>query len=168
MFRLERPGDTERFALWKKAHESESKDRRLLWHGSEWGNFAGILSQGLRGDGLVAPNGKNFCQGVYFADFSTKSLGYCRPKSGGNYLILLCEVELGNSNKIATRHIGATTHKKWRDAEYIHTDLKGIQVPDLHAGKTDSIGTHGYFHSEYVALDPAQIIQRYLFHVRVV
>lgn len=80
---------------------------------------------------------------------------------------MLCEVELGSSDIIATRHIGATTHKKWRDAGYIHTNLKGIQVPDLHAGQTNTARGSRFYHSEYVALDPAQIIQRYLFHVTV-
>ena len=47
IFRIERVGETDRFAKSKfaKIHKS---DKRLLWHGSRTTNFGGILSQGLR------------------------------------------------------------------------------------------------------------------------
>jgi len=166
VFRLERPGEAERFANWEKENKTLIGDRRLLWHGSSLGNFAGILSQGLRGDGIT-PNGSNFCAGVYFADISTKSSGYCRAAPQTEVLMLLCEVELGNpssSKSLATRVIGSTIHKEWRDAEYIHPRFKGVKVPDVHAGTTSANG--GMYHSEYVAHSPAQIIQRYLFHIK--
>ncbi|KAJ5795055.1 Peptidase S10 serine carboxypeptidase [Penicillium paradoxum] len=165
IFRLERPGEAERFAQWKKAHSENIGDRRLLWHGSTSGNFAGILSQGLRGDGIASLDGKNFCPGVYFADMSTKSAGYCRIQ-GGPALMLLCEVELGmesapKESSIARRHIGNTIHNKWRDAGYIHPDLEGMLVPDVHAGTTTNTSSRsGLYHSEYIAHNPAQVYQR--------
>ncbi|KAG0155827.1 hypothetical protein PDIDSM_3000 [Penicillium digitatum] len=76
IFRLERPGESKRFAQWKRANLAHIGDRRLLWHGSTSSNFAGILSRGLRGDGIVGTNGKHFVPGVFFADMSTKSAGY--------------------------------------------------------------------------------------------
>ncbi|KGO68804.1 hypothetical protein PITC_076860 [Penicillium italicum] len=164
VFRLERPGEAERFAQWEKANHAHVGDRRLLWHGSRASNFAGILSQGLRGDGIVSTDGKHFVPGVFFADISTKSAGYCRQQ--GEALILLCEVELGTSSAIATHCVGSTVHKKWRDAGYIHPDFKGSQVPDVRAGTMTASGTPSYYHSEYVAKSPAQVRQRYLFHVK--
>jgi poly [ADP-ribose] polymerase len=166
VFRLERPGEAERFAKWEKANEAHIGDRRLLWHGSPRGNFAGILSQGLRRDGIISPNGKDFCQGVFFADISTKSARYCRAVPQAEVLMLLCEVELGQSSKIATRKIGTTTHNKWRDAGYIHPDFRGFKVPDVHGGTKESTQRSVYFNSEYIAHDPAQVIQRYLFHIK--
>jgi poly [ADP-ribose] polymerase len=168
VFRLQRTGEAERFAGWKKANQANIGDRRLLWHGSSRGNFAGILSQGLRGDG-VNPNGGSFCPGVYIADISTKSAKYCRALPKPEVLMLLCEVELGNGNpNIGFKHIGNTTHNEWRDAGYIHSELKGVMVPDVHAGTAT---TNRYLggalrHSEYVALNPAQVIQKYLFHIK--
>lgn len=165
VFRLERPGEAERFAQWEKENIASIGDRRLLWHGSMSSNFAGILSQGLRGDGIVSTDGKHFVPGVFFADISTKSAGYCRQK--GEALMLLCEVELGKSSAVSVERVGKTVHKKWRDAGYIHPDFKGTQVPDVLAG-TRSSSSSGLYHSEYVAKSPAQIRQRYLFHVKIV
>ncbi|KAJ5507466.1 hypothetical protein N7527_009609 [Penicillium freii] len=165
VFRLERPGEAERFAQWEKENLASIGDRRLLWHGSMSSNFAGILSQGLRGDGIVSTDGKDFVPGVFFADISTKSAGYCQQK--GEALMLLCEVELGKSSAVSVERVGRTVHKKWRDAGYIHPDFKGTQVPDVLAG-TKSSRSSGLYHSEYVAESPAQIRQRYLFHVKIV
>ncbi|KAJ5360622.1 hypothetical protein N7517_009813 [Penicillium concentricum] len=166
VFRLERPGEAERFAQWEKANLANIGDRRLLWHGSASSNFAGILTQGLRNDGIASLDGKAFIPGVFFADISTKSAGYCRLK--GEALMLLCEVELGTSSSLSHHVLGRTIHKKWCDAGYIHPDFKGSMVPDLHAGTMTVNGTPNLYHSEYVAKSPAQIRQRYLFHVKLV
>jgi poly [ADP-ribose] polymerase len=169
VFRLERPGEAERFAKWEKDNEVHTGDRRLLWHGSWCGNFAGILSQGLRGDGIINPNGSGFCNGIFFADISTKSAGYCRASPGLEVLMLLCEVELGNettNTPLAWRYIGRTVHSKWRDAEYIHPDFKGVLVPDVNAETTLGEYKSNFYNSEYVALNPSQVIQRYLFHIK--
>jgi len=71
------------------------KNRLLLFHGSATSNFIGILSQGLR----IAPPeaqfaGSAFGTGVYFADMSAKSFGYCRGTGNDTIFILLCEVRL--------------------------------------------------------------------------
>ncbi|CAG8919096.1 unnamed protein product [Penicillium salamii] len=157
-------GEGERFSEWQK-RVSHSGDRRLLWHGSGCANFAGILTQGLRGSGLVSPDGKSFRQGIYFADMSTKSAGYSGASANNECLIMLCEVELGLSRAVAGRIEGATTHNAWRTAGYIHPDFQNVKVPDINAGTTTKTGV-GLYHSEYIAYDPAQIIQRYLFHIK--
>ncbi|CAG8409264.1 unnamed protein product [Penicillium salamii] len=158
-------GDGERFSEWQKADVSRKGDRRLLWHGSGCANFAGILTQGLRGGGLVSPNGKPFLPGIYFADMSTKSAGYSGSTANKECLIMLCEVELGVCETVAGRRVGATTHNAWRTAGYIHPDFKNVRVPDVNAGRSTNTGS-GLFHCEYIAHDPAQVIQRYLFHIK--
>jgi hypothetical protein len=52
-------------------------------------NFASILRQGL----TIGPT-----QGIFFADRSGKSLGYCRANRGEDAFVLLCEVELGQQS----------------------------------------------------------------------
>ncbi|KAJ5512376.1 hypothetical protein N7463_001928 [Penicillium fimorum] len=59
-------------------------------------------------------------------------------------------------------------HKSWRDAGYIHPDFKGSKVPDVHVGTTTVSYNLSLYHSEYVAKSPAQIRQRYMFHVKIV
>jgi poly [ADP-ribose] polymerase 2/3/4 len=70
----------------------------LLWHGSRFSNFVGILSQGLRIAPPEAPKtGYLFGKGVYFADMAGKSARYCCSNLSDNVgLFLLCEVALGN------------------------------------------------------------------------
>ena len=71
---------------------------KLLWHGSRFSNFVGILSQGLRIAPPEAPStGYNFGKGVYFADMIGKSWHYARPNLSGNVgVFVLAEVALGN------------------------------------------------------------------------
>jgi poly [ADP-ribose] polymerase len=52
IFRVERPGESERFE--KSTKTIKDSKRLLLWHGSRTTNYGGILSQGLR----IAPPGK--------------------------------------------------------------------------------------------------------------
>lgn len=69
----------------------------LLWHGSRFSNFVGILSQGLRIAPPEAPKtGYLYGKGVYFADMAGKSAPYtCSYLSDNVGLFLLCEVALG-------------------------------------------------------------------------
>ena len=71
----------------------------LLWHGSRFSNFGGILSQGLRIAPPEAPKtGYLFGKGVYFADMAGKSAPYCCANLSNNVgLFLVCEVALGKS-----------------------------------------------------------------------
>jgi len=64
VFKIERKGEAERFAPFKK-----EDNRILLFHGSAMSNYMGILSQGLRIAPPEAPTtGYMFGKGVYFAD----------------------------------------------------------------------------------------------------
>lgn len=92
-FEVEREGEKERF------NPEKLGNRQLLWHGSRFSNFVGILSQGMRIAPPEAPcSGYLFGKGVYFADLVGKSCPYaCPGLSNGIATFVLCEVALGQS-----------------------------------------------------------------------
>lgn len=146
IWRIERDGEKARFD--QSDFSKVGSDRRLLWHGSRCTNFGGILSQGLRIAPPEAPvSGYMFGKGIYLADMSSKSAGYCASGvSGGHALLLLCEAELGdpmqeltrasyqagetakNNNQLSTWGKGRTGPSKWMDAAAAHPGLKGIRM----------------------------------------
>lgn len=78
IFKIKREGEEERF-------NEKIGNRQLLWHGSRFSNWGGILSQGLRIAPPEAPaTGYMFGKGVYFADIVTKSAGYCCSNISNN------------------------------------------------------------------------------------
>lgn len=183
IFRIERQGEKNRFISDKIA------DRRLLWHGSRATNYGGILSQGLRIAPPEAPvSGYMFDKGIYLADMSSKSINYCVPGiSEGTALLLLCEAELGKPMQELTRsEYNAAAHAKakgvwstfgkgmtgppvWKDAECVHSSLKGIKMPDTSRklpGPTNVPGAYLQY-NEYIAYDVSQVRLRYLFRVKV-
>ncbi|GKZ80033.1 hypothetical protein AnigIFM56816_004245 [Aspergillus niger] len=183
IFRIERQGEKDRFQS-SMYSNIQNSCRRLLWHGSRSTNFGGILSQGLRIAPPEAPvSGYMFGKGVYFADMSTKSAGYCFSWGSGNRgLLLLCDVEVGNpmyerdtasfnagqeakaEAKIATLGRGRSIPGGWKDAGCVNEDLKGVLMPDVRMPNTNS-NSRGLMYNEYIVYDVAQIQQKYLFHV---
>ncbi|KAI1776736.1 PARP-domain-containing protein [Hypoxylon cercidicola] len=183
IFRIERRGEKERF----EAVHGAPRDRRLLWHGSRCTNFGGILSQGLRIAPPEAPvSGYMFGKGIYLADMSSKSAGYCFPyNSNGHALLLLCEAELGDpiqklynasydagetakkQGMLSTWGQGQTGPSQWKDAECVHPSLKGIRIPDtsVKPGPTGIFGAYLQY-NEYICYDISQVRLRYLFRVR--
>jgi poly [ADP-ribose] polymerase len=61
-------------------------------------NFVGILTQGLRIAPPEAPaSGYLYGKGAYFADLIEKSTNYtCYSSTNNEFLILLCQVAVGN------------------------------------------------------------------------
>ncbi|GKZ23618.1 hypothetical protein AbraIFM66951_009894 [Aspergillus brasiliensis] len=183
IFRIERQGEKDRFQS-SKYSKIKNSCRRLLWHGSRSTNFGGILSQGLRIAPPEAPvSGYMFGKGVYFADMSTKSAGYCCSWGSGNKgLLLLCDVEVGNpmyeletgsfnageeakkEAKIATLGRGRSIPGGWKDAGCVNDDLKGVLMPDVQVPSANAT-SKGLMYNEYIVYDVAQIQQKYLFHV---
>ncbi|KAK6699201.1 hypothetical protein SNK05_012017 [Fusarium graminearum] len=186
IFRIEREGEFKRFDDSK--FSKMSSDRRLLWHGSRATNFGGILSQGLRIAPPEAPStGYMFGKGIYLADMSSKSAGYCCAyNSGGEALLLLCEAELGdpiqkltgasydagttakNQGMHSTWGQGRTGPSSWIDAEVVHENLKGIKMPDpnIKPGNTN-VANAGLYYNEYICYDVAQVKLRYLLRVKI-
>jgi poly [ADP-ribose] polymerase len=77
-------------------------NKKLLWHGSRFSNFVGILSQGLRIAPPEAPStGYLFGKGVYFADIIQKSWPYACPNLSNNVgIYILATVALGNTREL--------------------------------------------------------------------
>ena len=96
IFTLEREGEDKIYNPKKLGNE------KLLWHGSRFSNFVGILSNGMRIAPPEAPKtGYNFGKGVYFADLSGKSAPYCCTYlSRGTGLFVLCQVALGTCQEL--------------------------------------------------------------------
>ncbi|KAJ4256653.1 hypothetical protein NW762_008749 [Fusarium torreyae] len=186
IFRIERHGETKRFDNSK--FSKISSDRRLLWHGSRATNYGGILSQGLRIAPPEAPvSGYMFGKGIYLADMSSKSAGYCcHYNSGGHALLLLCEAELGdpmqqltgasstagtsakNQGMHSTWGQGRTGPSKWIDAGVVHESLKGIKMPDPSVKPGDTnVQNASLYYNEYICYDIAQVKLRYLLRVKI-
>ncbi|PHH70650.1 hypothetical protein CDD82_7000 [Ophiocordyceps australis] len=75
IFRIKRRGEAVRFAESRFATLKKS-NRRLLWHGSAYPNFAYILSQGLRNPPNTITQDLPLGRGVFLADISSKSLNF--------------------------------------------------------------------------------------------
>ena len=91
VYKVARPAEQTGF------NPSNLDNKKLLWHGTRFSNFVGILTQGMRIAPPEAPcSGYLFGKGLYFADMAEKSTRYCRTyDSRGTGLMLLCEVALG-------------------------------------------------------------------------
>ena len=77
-------------------------NKQLLWHGSRFSNYVGILSQGLRIAPPEAPRtGYLYGKGIYFATMASKSAPYCCPNLSNNIgIFILAEVAVGKSRNL--------------------------------------------------------------------
>ncbi|KAJ5177011.1 uncharacterized protein N7482_002888 [Penicillium canariense] len=182
IFRIRRRGEHERLCKWRSENKDKVGGGLLLWHGSGCEKFIGILSQGLRVRLFERSSQGMFGAGIYFADMSGKSARYCSGP-GKSVFMLLCEVDVGRDpvhydssdtnaettlrrqGKVGLIARGRSGHMKWMDAEAVHRDLRGVSMPDVSAGGKTLL-VHALAYNEYVVYDPAQIRQRYLFHVQ--
>ncbi|KAL6214589.1 hypothetical protein ACLB2K_014021 [Fragaria x ananassa] len=173
VFSLEREGEFDKYAPCRKT----LKNRMLLWHGSRFTNFVGILSQGLRIAPPEAPaTGYMFGKGIYFADLVSKSAQYCyTDKKNPVGLMLLSEVALGEIHELkkatymdkppkgkhSTKGLGKkkpeeSDYVKWRD---------DVTVP---CGKpVDShVRASELMYNEYIVYDTAQVKMQFLLKVK--
>jgi len=170
------------FSLDKTNEMAQFEDRgntKLLYHGSRLSNWAGILSQGLRIAPPEAPStGYMFGKGVYFADMSSKSANYCfTTRSHPVGLLLLCEVSLGNSNKLVAADYEASqlpsgTHSvqgmgKIEPAGYKKMK-NGLELPVGPPKDTKVVNKKGYTlnYNEFIVYDTKQIKMKYLAKVK--
>ncbi|XP_060112277.1 poly [ADP-ribose] polymerase 2 [Heteronotia binoei] len=170
----------EAFVLDKEssAFRSDLPNRMLLWHGSRLGNWAGILSRGLRVAPPEAPvTGYMFGKGIYFADMSSKSANYCfatRERDVG--LLLLSEVALGECNELLEANPEAmnlppnkhSTKGLGKLAPANSTTLHGAAVPLGPVEETGVVNPSGYTlnYNEFIVYDPQQVRMKYLLKVR--
>jgi len=173
IFKLDRNGSDDRFSSFSKI-----PNRQLLWHGSRLTNFVGIISQGLRIAPPEAPvTGYMFGKGVYFADMCSKSANYCFTSPSSNTgLILLCEVALGEMNKLthsdyyasnlpqgklSTKGCGRTSPDP---STHITMD-NGCIIPSGKSIKDNNMQT-SLLYNEYIVYDTKQIKMRYLLKLK--
>jgi poly [ADP-ribose] polymerase len=80
---------------------NQPPNSKLLFHGSKYENFLGILSRGLLVPKMVTSLGTNRTDagllgaGIYFSDSISASLKYSLPSKHGKRLALIAQVELG-------------------------------------------------------------------------
>ncbi|KAG8912809.1 hypothetical protein FRC00_003740, partial [Tulasnella sp. 408] len=123
-----------------------------------------------------------FGKGVYFADASTKSLGYTHYHlSDQTGLLLLCEVATApmlelqdadynagdkckSANALATKGLGGIVPSGWKDVAELtgNDELKGVVMP---VGKFDDGNRRSLWYNEYIVYDTTQIRLRYLLRV---
>ncbi|KAM0080865.1 hypothetical protein ACKRZS_006975 [Fusarium odoratissimum] len=96
---------------------------------------------------ITAPvSGYMFGKGIYLADSSSKSAGYCYSmNTGGEALLILCEAALGAMQTLREADYNAGTKAKkndmhstwgqgrigprrWVDAGIVHPSLKGVEM----------------------------------------
>ena len=121
--------------LWKVERDGEDKkynplkldNKKLLWHGSRFSNFVGILTNGMRIAPKEAPcTGYNFGKGAYFADLSGKSAAYCATYlSNGVGLYVICEVACGKAHQV-----GRPDHSEFLPKDCHAKHAIGRTIPD--------------------------------------
>lgn len=162
----------------KTYNPNKYNNKRLLWHGSRFSNFGGILSQGLRIAPPEAPKtGYLFGKGAYFADMASKSAPYCCADLSNNTgIFLLCEVALGNQRKLYQTDCDADNlpqgfHSTYgvgtqlpnpKEAKIIDKEVevplgKPIANPDKQAHRT---------YAEYIVYNTNQVKMKYLLKVK--
>ena len=171
MFEIEREGEKKIF------NPLKLKNKKLLFHGSRFSNFPGILTNGLRIAPPEAPKtGYNFGKGVYLADFAGKSTPYsCPHLSKNEILLIMCETALGNPRELTSPNYDAAnlpsgthcTHALGRSRPDPSGDImfeKDISVP---LGKTQDFSGGGMGANEFIVYNTNQIRMRYLVKCRV-
>ena len=106
------------------------KNKKLLFHGSRFSNFTGILGNGLRIAPPEAPSsGYNFGKGIYLADMAAKSAPYCAPYLSNNEILLIvCEAALGKPRELDRPDYNAAN----LPTGFHSTKAIGRSIPDPH------------------------------------
>ena len=111
----------------KQDNDACGEERRLLWHGTPLDSLLGILDLGLqirrRGASLT---GAMFGNGIYLADVSSKSAGYCRHEQwAGEAVLLLCEADVG-SQRIQSLTSICDGHEVVAESEGLNRCIEGL------------------------------------------
>ncbi|CAI2362094.1 unnamed protein product [Moneuplotes crassus] len=168
IFKIEREGEEERF-------NQALSNKKLLWHGSRFSNWGGILSQGLRIAPPEAPaTGYMFGKGVYFADIVTKSAGYCCSHiSNSEGLLALCEVALGDTRDLKNADYNAnrlpagkgSTKGVGRWVPENEVDIDGVPA---YVGPIKDLGSNYYLrYNEFITYDVSNVKIKYLFRCKI-
>ena len=163
VFEVVREGEDDRF--------SNMGNSKLLWHGSRFSNWGGILSQGLRIAPPEAPaTGYMFGKGVYFADVVTKSAAYCCPHlSNKEGILALCEVALGEPRDLKNADYNASNLPKGKGStkgvgRWVPSKEVDIEGVPAYVGPIKDLGSNYYLrYNEFITYDVNHIKIKYLF-----
>ncbi|KAH7114588.1 poly polymerase catalytic domain-containing protein [Dactylonectria macrodidyma] len=178
----------------KQGHDACGEERLLLWHGTPLDSLLGILDLGLqiRRQG-ASFTGTMFGNGIYLADVSSKSAGYCKHELwGGEAVILLCEADIGarrirSLTSISDGHeaieksdgqqrciegVGRVRPSKWKKVGWEMGGLpftgdEMVLMPDTAVPYSDTFSEGSLAFHEYVVYNPSHVLIRYLFRVKV-
>lgn len=165
-----------------KNNNSNLHNTMLLFHGTSMGCVLSIfkndfyLDPTILKDSNIQIAGKMFGYGVYFADCSSKSLGYTRYEISNNIAcFIVCEVQLGNIRELTTNDssLNYTTIKKDNydsvkglgcyhpSSTMVHN---GVIIPN---GKLVGIDSYKFlYYNEYIVYNINQIRIKYLMIVK--
>ena len=166
IYELDRQGEKAKY------NPLKLKNKKLLFHGSRFSNFTGILGNGLRIAPPEAPShGYNFGKGIYLADMAAKSAPYCAPYLSNNEILLIvCEAALGNPRELDRPDYNAAN----LPAGFHSTKANGRSIPDpneseviekdiwIPNGSTKVNNDGGMGHNEYIVYNVNQVRMRYL------
>eukprot|EP01094_Clydonella_sp_ATCC50884_P018403 TRINITY_DN33_c0_g1_i1.p1 TRINITY_DN33_c0_g1~~TRINITY_DN33_c0_g1_i1.p1 ORF type:complete len:1290 (-),score=370.68 TRINITY_DN33_c0_g1_i1:92-3961(-) len=105
VYKVERPSEVE-------CYRSALGNEHLLYHGSRYSNFVGLLSRGLLMPKVVVGRGGkrtdagNLGNGIYFGDSPTTAAQYTQASSNGDRLFLMNRVALGSVKDYTERTVG--------------------------------------------------------------
>ena len=168
IFKIVREGEKDRF-------NEKIGNRKLLWHGSRFSNWGGILSQGLRIAPPEAPvTGYMFGKGVYFADVVSKSAQYCCSYLSNNEgLLALWDVAIGDHNdkKQADYNAGnlpkgKSSTKGW--GRWVPTTEVQIDGINAYHGPLKDLGNgYGLYYNEFITYAVENVQIKYLFRCNI-
>ena len=169
VFKVDRNGEA-------KKYKKDIGNRKLLWHGSTFSNWGGILSQGLRIAPPEAPAcGYAFGKGIYFADIIHKSIGYTRHHMSGNVgLMALCDVAVGKpfntrncDSSLSLKTIPKGTNSTRGMGQLVPSKTKDINGSKLQLGPLVTEKNNGWIgFNEFIVYDVDQVNMKYLFKIK--
>ncbi|CEF70500.1 Poly [ADP-ribose] polymerase 2 [Strongyloides ratti] len=168
VFEVKRETEDEKFL-------KDIPNRKLLWHGSRVTNWYGILSQGLRIAPKEAPSsGYMFDKGIYMADLSSKSIGYCFASPGQTGFLALVEAAIGNQN-VKLQPDYKASKKLQKDEHSVKGEGKMIPEKEIKlengsvlyngpivSNKTYKPDEYTLYYNEYIVYNTDQVRLRYL------
>mmetsp|Transcript_7668 Transcript_7668/g.8851 ORF Transcript_7668/g.8851 Transcript_7668/m.8851 type:complete len:355 (+) Transcript_7668:1-1065(+) len=167
-WKVERKGERDRFSEFDKLD-----NRRLLWHGTNIGVVAPIITSGLR---IMPHSGGRVGSGIYLASMQQKSAQYTSGYGSKFACMFLCEGALGKPHVIyqddwtikkpptgfdSVLASGQVAPKVWKDLD---VDRKQVSVPQ---SKGEPQSSHSsFYHDEFLVYNESQVRLRYVLTVQ--
>lgn len=170
IWKIDRYGESNRHL----AEFADLDNRRLLWHGTNIGVVAPILTNGLR---IMPHSGGRVGSGIYMASLCEKSQQYTPVYSGTEFsCMMLCEAALGTTHNITTDANSLRTAPDGCDSvlavgeiapECWHTlDIDGRPVLVPQSGGVSSGVDSRFVHDEFLVYNESQLRLRYIISVK--